>query len=199
MKRRMNPSLQGRSEAGGHPPHPPPPPVAAPGHHCTADERFRWAADFCARIGLRLTSVRRDVLKLFAGERTPINLDSVAHSDALRGRCDATTVYRTLMLLCEAGVLRQVSLRSKSRFFALNMPGELHDHLVCRRCGTVVCLPGSDTLERIARELESLHRFASVRHDLEFHGLCPACQQATRNDPPVSKLPRRLPRETKTS
>jgi Fe2+ or Zn2+ uptake regulation protein len=156
--------------------------------HGTVAQRLAWAVGLCERSGLRLTATRRAVLGIFATERTPINLDAVAHAEGVRGRCDATTVYRTLVLLCEAGVLRQIHLRSKSSFFALNMPGEAHDHLICRRCGAVKCLPALASLDQLARELAAAYDFADVRHDLEFHGLCPACRKAVGNAPPVNKF-----------
>lgn len=135
-----------------------------------------------------LTTSRRVVLGIFAAERTPINLEAVAHAGELRGHCDATTVYRTLVLFCEAGLLRQIHLRSKSSFFVLNMPGEAHDHLICCRCGAMQCLPALASLDQRARELAAACDFADVRHDLEFHGLCPACRKAVGAAPPVSKL-----------
>ena len=163
-------------------------PVPGTPAHGTVAQRLAWAVGLCERSGLRLTATRRAVLGIFAAERTPINLDAVAHAEELRGRCDATTVYRTLVLFCEAGVLRQIHLRSKSSFFALNMPGEAHDHLICRRCGAVRCLPALASLDQLARELAAAYGFADVRHDLEFHGLCPVCRKAVGAAPPVSKL-----------
>jgi Fur family zinc uptake transcriptional regulator len=161
---------------------------APPGAHCAPAERLAWALALCARTGLRLTSVRRRVLEIFAEETSPINLDAVAHAEALRGRCAATTVYRTLVLFCDAGLIRQVNLRSKSRFFVLNVPGEAHDHLLCRRCGASVCLPHSNALATLLRELAAAHGYSDVAHEVELCGLCPACQKVVRAQPPVTKL-----------
>ncbi len=153
--------------------------------HPAAEQRLAWALQTCAKVGIRVTPNRRRVLEVLAAEHTPINLDSIACDDTLRGHCDATTVYRTLMLMCEANVLRQVNLRSKARFFVLNIPGENHDHLVCRRCGTIECLPGLGALQTLAAEVATRHGYVEVRHDLEFHGLCPTCQRATRHRTPT--------------
>ncbi len=149
--------------------------------HPAAEQRLAWALQTCAKAGIRVTPNRHRVLEVLASEHTPINLDSIACDDALRGHCDATTVYRTLMLMCEANVLRQVNLRSKARFFVLNIPGENHDHLVCRRCGAIECLPGLAALHALANEVAARHGYVEVKHDLEFHGLCPTCQRATRH------------------
>ncbi len=168
------------------------PVAAAPDlHHPGPSQRLQWALSACGRTGIRMTPNRRRVIEVLAAESTPINLDSITHTDPLRGQCDATTVYRTLMLLAEAGVLRQINLRSKARFFVLNMPGENHDHLVCRRCGAVVCLPGLEALRALAAEVAALHGYADVRHDLEFHGLCPTCERAVRHAPAATKIARR--------
>jgi Fe2+ or Zn2+ uptake regulation protein len=64
----------------------------------TDQERLAWALEACGRAQVRMTPVRRAILSFVAVCRTPVNLDLLEQADGVRGQCDATTVYRTLIL-----------------------------------------------------------------------------------------------------
>lgn len=85
------------------------------------------------------------------------------------------TVYRTLMLLVDAGVANQRHFRDgKSRFEIAS--AQHHDHLICTECGRIVEFENNtieDLQERIARK----NKFVLTGHKLELYGICTACHK----------------------
>jgi Fur family ferric uptake transcriptional regulator len=83
------------------------------------------------------------------------------------------TVYRTLELLCELGLMRPVYQGTGAAHFILLDRGH-HHHLVCSRCQSVIefdeCFVGELTEvigQRFGYEMQG--------HILEFFGVCPDC------------------------
>ena len=151
--------------------------------------RLACAVKLCEQAQLRMTPARQNILGCLARYRTPVNLDTITQADEIRGLCDPTTVYRTLMLLKELDVVRQVSVGHRIRYFVLNVPGEACDYLICRSCGSIVGLPRSQTVLDLEREVSNSMGYASVYHELEIYGVCPKCQGAGKTSRPAAKLP----------
>jgi Fur family ferric uptake transcriptional regulator len=146
----------------------------------------------CEKAQIRLTSARRKILACLGRHRTPVNLDTITQADELRGYCDATTVYRTLMLLKELDVVRQVSVRHNIRYFVLNVPGEACDFLICRCCGSIAELPPLQTVLDLEQQVSKAKGYAAVYHELEVYGICPKCQGAGKWNSRTTKLPVRF-------
>lgn len=96
------------------------------------------------RAGLRSTSPRLAVLRHLTSLASPVSHGELV--DALAGaRMDRTTVYRNLLDLTQAGLVRRTDLgdhvwRFELKRAANNRPSE-HPHFTCTDCGTVECLP----------------------------------------------------------
>ncbi len=106
-----------------------------------------------------------------------MSLEALADAEGVRGRCNAATVYRALMLFKEVEVIRQVSLPNRASYFVLNVPGESSHYLICRTCGAVNELPACCGLAEMERHIAAHHGYKVMHHDLEFFGICPACQK----------------------
>jgi len=91
--------------------------------------------------------------------------------------CDLATVYRSMHLLEEMGMVKRFHFGRGGARFELLEEGDdgHHHHLVCVECSQVVeiedCFP-TELEQRIARR----NGFKSVTHHLEFFGVCPGCQ-----------------------
>lgn len=128
--------------------------------------------------GYRLTAARIAILSALVnggGHVTADGLTEIVRRDSPRiGRM---TVYRTLELLCDLGLLRPVYQGTGAAHFILMDKGH-HHHLVCSRCERVVefdeCVVGELT-EAIGRR----YGYEVQGHVVEFFGICPAC----RDDP----------------
>ncbi len=85
-----------------------------------------------------------------------------------------TTVYRTMKLLCDAG------LASERRFddgiTRFEIAHEHHDHLVCTRCGKIIEFECA-MIEKTQNEIAERHGFRVLRHRHELYGHCGDCQE----------------------
>lgn len=123
--------------------------------------------------GLRLTAQRQLVLEaVYAlGHATP---DQVHHEVARTAAgVNITTVYRTLELLEELGLVTHAHLsHGAPTYHALG--DDQHAHLVCRSCGEIdEVSPG--TLEPLARSLAAEHGFVIDIGHVALFGLCARC------------------------
>lgn len=86
------------------------------------------------------------------------------------------TVYRTLKLLCEAGLCRELKFEDGTTRYEHLYGHQHHDHLICTGCGKFVEVvePGIEHLqERIFKE----YNFYPQRHRMELYGICKKCKK----------------------
>ncbi len=84
------------------------------------------------------------------------------------------TVYRTLGLLHERGVIDSLSHHTGERCFRLCTDSH-HHHLVCQRCHRVVELDECG-LGGWVDEAAGRHGFTPTEHQVEITGLCAECR-----------------------
>jgi Fe2+ or Zn2+ uptake regulation protein len=146
----------------------------------TAPQRLAWALQQCVEKKMRLTAARKRILRFLSEARQPVNLDQMNRAPGIKGTCDQATLWRTMMSLEELGLVRRVSLKSKMAHYALAMPDEHHDYLVCQDCGTVSDLPHTKKLDALQEEISKARGFTFEKHEVEIYGTCPDCQPARR-------------------
>ena len=83
------------------------------------------------------------------------------------------TVYRTLDLLGELGLLRPVYQGTGAAHYVLLLDGH-HHHLVCSRCRRVIEFDEC-ALAELAETVGRRYGFAVEGHLLEFYGRCSQC------------------------
>lgn len=84
-----------------------------------------------------------------------------------------TTVYRTMKLLCDAGLAHERHFDDGVARYEVEH--EHHDHLVCMRCGKIVEFECS-MIEAAQEDIVKAHGFRLLRHRHELYGHCPDCQ-----------------------
>jgi Fur family ferric uptake transcriptional regulator len=87
------------------------------------------------------------------------------------------TVYRTLPVLLECGLVREVLFTDKHTHYEAVVSREHHEHMVCTRCGRTIEFDDSD-LERALRKIARAARFSPVSHKVEVYGLCDRCRRS---------------------
>lgn len=87
------------------------------------------------------------------------------------------TVFRTLGLLLELGIVERVRGADDSEGYVVARRGDHHHHLVCSSCGRVEDLPLCPVEGRL-KELAAERRFQVQGHNLEVYGLCEGCVKA---------------------
>jgi len=91
------------------------------------------------------------------------------------GDISRATVYRTLDLLVQSGLVRKNSLGASHANYEAAHGDEHHDHLICLNCNKVVEFYRPD-LENLQEGICADHGFKLVHHSLQIFGLCPACK-----------------------
>ncbi len=86
------------------------------------------------------------------------------------------TVYRTLEVLVESGLVRAHDFGEGFRRYEA-MPAQTHhEHLICERCGRVVEFQ-NERLERMLPIIADEHGYQHQRHRVEIHGVCSDCRR----------------------
>jgi Fur family ferric uptake transcriptional regulator len=86
------------------------------------------------------------------------------------------TIYRTLDLLLESGLVRGQDFGQGFRRFE-PVPGQAdHEHLICVRCGRVTEF-ANERLERMLPIIADEYGFQPERHRVEVYGVCRECQR----------------------
>src|SRR5918911_285344 len=130
------------------------------------------------QAGLKRTTQRDLILDVFL--RTEKHLSSedlyrlVQAEDPTIGQ---TTVYRTLKLLTEAGLAREVRFGDGRTHYEHNYKHQHHDHMICTECGKIIEFFSAE-LEALQDSMAAKYRFEVKQHLLRILGVCADCQRA---------------------
>ena len=141
-------------------------------------ERERFIR-YLRQRGLRLTRERTALFDEIFSLHGHIDAEELLRSMKSRGqKTSRATVYRSLDLLVECGVVRKHQLGSSRHLYEHVHVGQRHDHLFCRECGRVVefVSPG---IEALQNEICRAHGFEPHVHSLQITGLCRECAGKT--------------------
>ena len=86
-----------------------------------------------------------------------------------------TTVYRTIKLLCDAGLAREIRLEDNSSRYESNVDRGHHDHMLCQQCGKLVEFVNDD-IERLQEQIAEQYGFTLEGHHLLLFGTCGECR-----------------------
>jgi Fur family ferric uptake transcriptional regulator len=86
------------------------------------------------------------------------------------------TVYRTMRVICDAGLARETDFGGGIRRFEHKYKHQHHHHLVCLKCGNIIEIT-SGKIEEIQRQLAKKHGFTIVRDTMEIFGNCRTCKR----------------------
>jgi Fur family ferric uptake transcriptional regulator len=86
------------------------------------------------------------------------------------------TVYRTLKLLVDAGLLRRIEVGSRT-LFDHDYGYPAHDHLICNVCGTMIEFQ-DPKLDVVLQEVAGEREFQAEGRSLVIRGICSECNKA---------------------
>jgi len=140
--------------------------------------RERLRADlgvFMEKRGLRSTEQRRVIIdKLFeATDHVTIDqlLDVVRAVDP---RVGYATVYRTMKLLAEGGLVHERKFGDGFTRYELADEEAHHDHLICLDCGKITEFE-EPAIEALQERIAARYGFVVQDHKHELYGLCADC------------------------
>ena len=114
--------------------------------------------------GLKRTAQRDLILDVFLNTEAHVSGEDlyqlVREKDPTVGQ---TTVYRTLRLLTDAGLAREVRFGDGRAHYEHNYKHQHHDHMICSECGKIIEFY-SPELEAIQDAMAAKHRFQLTEH-----------------------------------
>jgi Fur family ferric uptake transcriptional regulator len=139
-------------------------------------ERFRGALH---ERGLRFSGVREAIARAALTYDGHFEVNDLLRTLRAAKVEDAhlATLYRTLPLLVEAGLIQPTLLSSGERHFyepAFERPH--HDHLICTVCGKVVEFE-FEAFEVLQRDIAARYGFELTAHFHELLGRCKQCRK----------------------
>ena len=85
------------------------------------------------------------------------------------------TVYRTLTLLEESGIVSSISFGAQGKKYELGLKKH-HDHLICTECGDIIEFY-DDTIEKRQKAIAEKFNFKMTDHTMKIEGTCEDCQE----------------------
>jgi Fur family ferric uptake transcriptional regulator len=124
---------------------------------------------------LKLTGERMDILAAIFQKDSHFDAEAL-HSELKQLGHDISraTVYRTLDLLVQCGLVRKSSLGSSHANYEAAREDEHHDHLICLNCNKVIEFYRPD-LESLQDEICREQQFRPLHHSLQIFGICSNC------------------------
>jgi Fur family ferric uptake transcriptional regulator len=143
--------------------------------------KFQWFWDrldqYLAKAQLKQSKQRNYIIEEF------LELDSHVSAEDLYSRLKDTehnpglaTVYRTLNLLKEAGLVDQKQFADGKSVFEVLDPKAHHDHLICVSCHKVQEF-ANEEIETLQKQVAARYNFKLTHHTLDMFGLCADCQK----------------------
>jgi Fur family ferric uptake transcriptional regulator len=128
--------------------------------------------------GMRLTRQRKILLDLI--DKTGEHLDAERLYQMAKEKdpkLNRVTVYRTLKLLKEGGLVDELDLMHQAgeRHFYETRRKQEHAHVICLACGKVEEFFG-EPLQRLRKQIETHFGFEIVLARTEVGGYCPHCR-----------------------
>lgn len=128
--------------------------------------------------GYKLTPQRRAIVNKVI-EKKGNHLTAEELYDLVKVECPEiglATVYRTIQLLEEIGVIYKLNLDDGCNRYELVNEDEIHQHhhLICTKCGNVTEVEG-DLLDSIEKKVEEEYKFKIENHSVKFFGICDEC------------------------
>jgi Fur family transcriptional regulator, ferric uptake regulator len=131
--------------------------------------------------GWRLTPQREVILQVFQNLPAGNHLSAEDLSNLLEAQgqpISLSTIYRTVKLMAQMGILRELELAEGHKHYELNQPYPYHHHhLICIKCSKTVEFK-SDPVLKIGAKTAQKEGFHLLDCQLSIHAICPQCQRS---------------------
>ena len=151
-----------------------------------ADEQFvkdKEAAflEFIQAKGLKTTRQRSTIVQVFFRLRGHISVEELLREvKKVNPRIGYATVYRTLHLLVESGLVEERRFGDGLARYEGRNEVEHHDHMICLECGKIREFSNPRLLE-LQEQLAEENGFKIFRHRLELYGSCEDSAECRKN------------------
>lgn len=139
-----------------------------------AEEKLDQFRSFMRGRGLKSTRQRDDIASWFFHTGGHLSADDIyRHVKEVSPGIGFSTVYRTMRLLREAGLVQERHFADGEALY--ENVSEHHDHCICNSCGRIVEFE-NDQIELLQQNVAERFGFKLVSHKMELYGLCADCQ-----------------------
>ena len=121
--------------------------------------------------GYRATAPRKAIARLLEQKYEGFTVEALSEELPSVGRA---TVYRTVKLLLEAGVICKLLMMDGARVYSLTRVGHRHHHSICVQCGVVGEFKAA-TIDRALRAILAEIPGQIVDHHIELYVTCDDC------------------------
>lgn len=132
--------------------------------------------EYIQKNGLRFTPEREAIVKEVFARHDHFTVDELYLSLRRKRPISRASLYRTIPLLIEAGLISEVFQDSGQTRYEHTYGHQHHCHLRCRVCGQVIEFH-EPYLEDLEKRMAAEHGYLVNGHRLEVLGRCPACQE----------------------
>jgi Fur family ferric uptake transcriptional regulator len=124
----------------------------------------------CIEKGMRMTAQRRVIARVLSEADDHPDVEEVyIRSSKVDSKISIATVYRTVRLFEEAGILERHDFRDGRSRYEL-AESDHHDHLINLETGDVIEFINKD-IEKLQKKIAREHGFELVDHRLELYGV----------------------------
>ncbi len=135
----------------------------------------RALASYLEEHNLKHTKQRDAILEVFLEAKGHVTSEDLyAQVRELHPSIGYTTVYRTMKLLCDAGLATENTFDDGVTRYEIGH--RHHDHLVCVKCGKIIEFECA-MIENTQEEIAARYGFRVLRHRHELYGHCEACRE----------------------
>ncbi|MEZ4221329.1 MAG: Fur family transcriptional regulator [Polyangiaceae bacterium] len=130
---------------------------------------------YMTRKGLRSTEQRRVIIDTFFDKGEHLTVDELLELvRAQDPRVGYATVYRTLKMLADSGIVVEHRFGDGYTRFELADEDAHHDHLICLTCGKITEFE-APAIEELQDKIAARYGFQVLEHKHELYGTCKEC------------------------
>ncbi|MEK6634947.1 MAG: Fur family transcriptional regulator [Planctomycetota bacterium] len=132
---------------------------------------------YLASKNLKFTTERQVILDRVFADHKHFEADELLVDLRLNDlKVSKATIYRTLALLVQSGLLREVIYGERHAHYEHVYGHEHHDHLVCNNCDKIIEFT-EHRIEKLQEEVCKKNKFKAASHRLQIQGLCEDCSK----------------------
>lgn len=124
---------------------------------------------------LRLTPHRVLIFRILSKTRQPMTVQAILEKVRKKDDIDQATVYRNLLSLHQAGLLRRLDFNHGHAHYEMERGHPSHQ-LVCTNCETIEKIEGISLDDVIKKMIKKSRKFKSTTtSSVEIYGFCKNC------------------------
>lgn len=133
------------------------------------EEQFK---SFVYRHNGKVTNERLALLRTIYSNEGHFSVDEILElMRAQRFQVSRATVYRTLDLLVQSGLVKKLALEGQETRYESALTSGHHDHIICTDCHKITEFYNHE-LEKLQDDILHQHNFVMERHVHQLYGRC---------------------------